>query len=619
MTYSASQIIAISGFSQDLGLQVSQNLQDRITDAKTTAVLSGKINRVVNHPSAALSIKTSVRTNIPGIGLSAPANYSVTPQENFITLPSSLSALDILGSLQTLADSYFDNGVSGYLTILGSATSACRLSREVLGSIYAFESDGFVGIAPDVSNHIDLVTGGITSKFGPLAIGSQDYLRASGLYSGGASISTSAIDIKRSIDAVADAISGLGTLYDFLRLDQFGTPYGLINSLLSQGLIKTEFIESFSNQNININALDQANETVLLAILEQIKGSEVLRIISGTGLQVPTSSIIQTAADFVKTEKVLNVSAINAIPGGTLKDLAAKLISLRVNFETKDNLVAALRNIEILDSSVLNSLNDPVPQTDINIIRAAFPAGSGDFGSPYVQEIIGTPSGFVHTSALQTIFRVVSSISSSSEATVLAAAADALYNKYVAGGSATSEETSFLTAVNNLIAVDAFDSLRNEADDAISDIIDQVALEKENQDRVGLDLTINIPGATVIGQLCSQLPSFGIDAFNSGATPMLLNMLTDDIYGEAVKAVLLQGSNEQILKIIGKETIGISDIEKVALGVRAQAGVGLTLQQRENVIEEARAKNLDINNALANAVFYGYNNQYYVSKGYPPA
>ena len=49
MTYSASQIIAISGFSQDLGLQVSQNLQDRITDATTTAVLSGKINRVVNH------------------------------------------------------------------------------------------------------------------------------------------------------------------------------------------------------------------------------------------------------------------------------------------------------------------------------------------------------------------------------------------------------------------------------------------------------------------------------------------------------------------------------------------------------------------------------------------
>jgi pyridoxine 5'-phosphate synthase PdxJ len=115
------------------------------------------------------------------------------------------------------------------------------------------------------------------------------------------------------------------------------------------------------------------------------------------------------------------------------------------------------------------------------------------------------------------------------------------------------------------------------------------------------------------------LPTFGADAFNSGATPMLLDMLTDDLYGQATRAVLLQGSNEQILKTIGKETIGISDIEKVALGVRALAGEGLTPQQRENVIEDARARNLDINNALANAVFYGYNNQYFVSRGFPSA
>lgn len=610
MSYSASQLIAISGFSQNLGLQVSQAMQNKITAVTSTTILSGKINRAVVHPSASSTVKNHVRTNIPGIGLTAPAGY---------TMPSGINNVNVLGTLLTLANGYFTNGVSGYLSIFGAAANACRVSRDVLGSLYVLEAEGFSGAGADISSHIDLVTGGITSKFGPLAIGSQDYFRASGLYSGTGAITTTPADIKRSIVAVADAISGLGTLYDFQQLETLGTAQHLINNLVAQGLIKTEYVNSFSSENININNLALSSEATLIGILEKITGSEVLRIISGTGLQVPTNSIINNAADFLKTEKVIEASAANAIPGGTLKDLASRLRSLNVNFENKDDLVAAFRNIEILDTPTLNNLNDPIPDADTTNLRIAFPSGSGDFGSPYIQEIIGTPSGYVHNDSLDTIFRVIASISSSATAIALAGAADALYAKYVAGGSATAEETAFTVAIDNLLSVSDFETLLAEADDAMFDILDELTLEEENQDRAGLDLTINIPGSIAIGQLCSVLSTFGVDAFNSGATPMLLDMLTDDIYGEATRAVLLQGSNEQILKIIGKETIGISDIDKAALGVRAIAGEGLTPQQRENVIEDARARNLDINNALANAVFYGYNNQYYVSRGYPSA
>lgn len=611
MTYSASQLIAISGFYQNLGFQISQNLQDRISDCESTSVLSGKLHRVAINANASSTVKNYLRTNIPGLSLVAPAAYN--------TLPSGFGAYDITGDLFALAESYFDNGVSGFLSILGLAGNACRNSRDVLGSLYSFEQEGFTGVAPDVSNHNDLVTGGITSKFGPLAVGSQDYLRASGLYSGASGISTSAEDIQRSINAVANAISGLGTLYNFQRLETLGTAAGLITSLLEQGLIKTEYIESFADQNVDTNNLEQANQAVLISILEQITGNDVVRIIADTGLKVPTNAIIQSAADLLKTEKVISASAINAIPGGTLIDLAAKLISLNVSFETKEDLVAALKNIEILNTPLLTSLANPVPEADILEIKSAFPAGSGDFGSPYIQEVIGTPSGYIHADSLVTIFRVISSIGSSTESLALAAAADALYAKYAANLSATAEETAFMAAVDDLVAVDSFESLIAEADDAISDIIDQVSLELENQDLAGIDLSVSIPGSPAIGQLCALLPTFGADTFNSGATSMLLNMLTDDVYGEAVRAVLLQGQNEQILKTIGKETIGISDIEKLALGVRAVAGEGLTSQQRENVIDDARARNLDINNALANAVFYGYNNQYYLSRGYPSA
>ncbi len=610
MSFSASQLIAISGFAQNLGLQVSQNMQDKITACSSTSVLSGKINRALAHANAASSVKNHVRSNIPGLGLVAPAGYA---------MPSGINAITVLPSLLTLANGYFANDVSGYLSILGAASNACRISRDVLGSLYVLENEGFSSAGPDISSHIDLVTGGITSKFGPLAAGSQDYFRASGLYSGSGATTSTPADIKRSIVAVADAISGLGTLYDFQQLETFGTAQHLISHLIAQGLIKAEFINSFASEGVTTANLALASEATLIGILEKITGSELLRIISGTGLQVPGNSILNHAADLLKTEKVIQTSAINAIPGGSLKDLAVRLRSLNVNFESKDDLVLAFKNIEILDTPALNNLNDPIPTADVTNMRTAFPSGSGDFGSPFIQEMIGTPAGFVHSDSLDTIFRVIASISGDSTAVALAAAADTLYAKYVAGGSAVAEETAFILAVDNLVAVDALTSLLAEADDAILDMLDQMALEEENQNRAGLDLTIGIPGNVVIGQLCSVLSTFGADAFNSGATPMLLDMLTDDIYGEATRAVLLQGSNEQILKTIGKETIGISDIEKAALGVRAIAGEGLTPQQRENVIEDARARNLDINNALANAVFYGYNNQYYVSRGYPPA
>lgn len=610
MTYSAAQLIAISGFSQNLGLQVSQAMQDKITSCTSTTILSGKINRAVLHASASSTVKNHVRSNIPGIGLVAPAGY---------TMPTGINAINVLGTLLTLANGYFTNGVSGYLSILGAATNACRISRDILGSLYVLESQGFSSAGPDIASHIDLITGGITSKFGPLASGSQDYYRASGLYSGTGATSSTPTDIKRSVVAVADAISGLGTLYDFQQLETLGTAQHLISNLVTQGLIKTEFINSFSNENVDINNLGLANEATLIAILEKITGSEVLRIISGTGLQVPTNSIINNAADFLKTEKVIETSAINAIPGGTLRDLASRLRSLNVTFENKSDLVQALKTIEILDTPTLNSLNDPIPDADINSLRVSFPSGSGDFGSPYIQELIGTPSGYIHSDSLDTIFQVIASISSGATAIALASAADDLYAKYVAGGSATTEETAFINAINSLIAVSDYETLLESANDAILDMLDELTLEEENQNRAGLDLTVNIPGAPAIGQFCSVLSTFGADAFNSGATPMLLDMLTDDLYGQSTQAVLLQGSNEQILKTIGKETIGITDIEKAALGVRALAGEGLSQQQRENVIEDARAKNLDINNALANAVFYGYNNQYYVSRGYPAA
>jgi ribosome maturation protein Sdo1 len=111
----------------------------------------------------------------------------------------------------------------------------------------------------------------------------------------------------------------------------------------------------------------------------------------------------------------------------------------------------------------------------------------------------------------------------------------------------------------------------------------------------------------------------GADNFNIGTRDYFNQLATDDIYGDAVKSSLLAGPNNLVLNSAGVNPVGVANIDSVAKTVLAKGGGGLTPQQRENVIAEARARNANIDAALTNAALYGYNNQYYVNLGYPNA
>jgi len=612
MSYSAPQLLAISGFSQNKGLQVSTVLLDRIAALQSVDTLSGKLRRVVTHPSVSGAVVTALRTSLPGLSLTVPASYS--------TVTAPIDPTDLTESIRTRADLLMSKGPAGFLNVLGLATNASRTSREMLGALYEIDQDGFSGVAPDISSHTDLLTGGITSKFGPLATGSPDNLRASGLYSGGSSITKSATDIQRSINAVADSIENLGTLYDFQSLETFGTPYGLIVNLLKQGLIKAEFINSFSEQGVTVNTLTTASDSVLTSILQQITGVALQKIVSGVALKVPSASVIlNNAAELLEGSKVLSTAALNAIPGSSLKDLAKQLISMNVNLNSSIAIITALRSIRVPNTPLLNDLIDPVPAEDSDQLKSVLPTGSGDFNSALVPEIIGTASGHVHTAALTRVGIVVAGISGSTEGTAIGAAADALYAIYAADGTVTTEETALIDAVAALVANSNYTVEIETTNQAAVEIIDQLELELLNCRRGGVDVYSSVPGNTNTLLISTGLPSFGADPYNTGTADMLLNMLSNDRYGEAVRAVLLQGQNAQVLQSIGKQTIGVANVSETARRARASSGAGLTDEQRENVIKDARERGLDLDNAISNASLYGYNNRYYMSRGFPSA
>lgn len=611
MTYSAVQLIAVSGVLQNNGIGVANSLTSRLNAIEDTTTLTGKLHRVVAHDSASTAVKNAARSILPGLCLVAPDSYT--------SLAAVVTPLDVTGSIRRRAQTLFQRGNNGFIGILSSAASSAASSREILGSLYALETNGFKGAAPDVANHIDLATGGLTSKFGPLAKGSQAYIKASGLLGTGASITTSPTDIKRSIVNVAEAISNMGTLYDFQDLTTVGTPIGLLSSLNKQGLIKTDLISQFENDGVDINNLSNSSSTILTSVLERITGTQLQRIVSAVGLTIPAGNILNTGADLLRADKIFTAAAVDAIPGGTIESMAKQLISLGVIFSNTRDLVYMMQNIIIPDNPLLFEQNVPVLTADADSIKAAIPTGTGEFGSALLEELVGTPAGYVHNDAIDDIFIALQSFASLAEAIDLGTAADTLFNVYNTSGTVASEETDFVAALTALKDKTAYTSYFETMDTAISAIVDRLVLEDQNCTKTGIDIYATVPGSWGVALAGLSFPQFGLDLSNVGVGNMLEQLATDNRFGQAIKASLIQGKNEQTLRKAGLGHVGIADISKLSRATNASAGAGLTLLQKENVSSDARERGLDIENALANASTYGYDNQYYMNRGYPSA
>lgn len=628
MSYSAVQLIAISGLLQNTGLGVNTRLVAQLNNIQSSTVMTGKLRRVAVNANVSSTIITAMRTSIPGLAMVAPVAYT--------SLSSTITAADISGSIRSRANQFFFRGTNGYLGLLSRADSICRTVREILGAVYTFENESFLAIGPDITKHIDLATGGLSSKFGPLAKNSEDYRRASGLYSAGVGsagvITSGAEDVERSIRAVGRGIRGMGTLYDLYDLPTLGTPAGLIKSLNKQGLLSskasgrsdapgTTFIDALAVEGVTITNIDTANPTVLTDILTKVTNTEFIsRVINAVGLIVPSGVVINNAGDFLKADKVMPNNAVGAIPYGTLYQLGQQLISLNISYPTTEALIDALLTITIPRHTNLAELTRPVPTAEITVLKNALPTGTGDFGSCKVQELIGTPSGYVHLDVLERIALIASKLSSTSEGLALIAAADAVYAKYAANLSATVEEATLVSAINALVAVVDYEKNIAFTNEGIAKCVDQIEIEINNCALSGLDIYSTMPGNTNTVLTIASFPNFGVDYNNSGIRDMLIKMTTDDRYGEALKASLIQGQNDKILQTIGTKNVGIPDTELQARKYQFENGQStLTVQQRENVIADARAQQLLESDAIRNAELYGYNNQYYVSRGYPVA
>lgn len=618
--FSPTQIISASGFVQGKGLGVSSNMISQLNTVESTENLTGKLRAIVKHPSTSGDVVTAMRSNIPGFSLTVPADYPTS-------LPDTIISTDVTTSIRNRADSIMSNGVKGFLGAFNTAGAVGGMTSNLLGSIEGFKT-GFAGMAPGVKSFTDQLTGGLTSKFGPGATGSAAALDVSGIASTVSSFSSATI--AQSLGAVSSALKGMGSLFGTKNPASIGDPKALVKSLNSQGLLtSTNIGAQLASNGVDVADIDNQNPELIIATLKQSSKADLDKIITDCKIVVPPGAPLNSAADLLSAEKLLGPTVAKSIPGGSLTGLSEQLVSIGGNGTDTLELAENMAKVEVPNFPALDALDSPVPEADIAALKEALPKGSGTFGNPKVQDMLGTAAGHVHTEELINIINATGSVISTDAGVTLLFAVDA-YLEELANPSIEPAEPDGEYTVDpdrGQEVIDAIDALVTDleasshvtsSNESVNKMVAQLALELENCDKGGIDPSIEPPG--IMGQLGTalKLPSLGIDKQDLGTGSMLAAMATDDKYGQALQASMMEGKTSGLLEKIGLPKVGAVDVGALSAKMKSLKGEGLTQAQKENVIADAKAKNIPEDQALSNASLFGYNSKYFEDLGYPP-
>ena len=147
--------------------------------------------------------------------------------------------------------------------------------------------------------------------------------------------------------------------------------------------------------------------------------------------------------------------------------------------------------------------------------------------------------------------------------------------------------------------------------------------ETHLQGQAGMDINNppSIRSATGVLGMASSLPKYGVDKQQMGYNTVFTNIAdTRTVYGEAVQVALLEGRNQSRQSANGvPDNITADPTAILGAKILSNSKKELTPQQIENITNEAQARGVDPAQAISNSKLFGYQNSYYVKKGYPEA
>ena len=497
-------LIATSGLVKGFGVGVSKDLTSATTDFSTSGI-SGSVQSICNNDNISPGIKDSL-AQLPGFMTGLPPSG--------LLLPSGFSNTDLIGEVTGSANDIAGGGVAKFASYMGQSSSYAASTFGFQGALAQARGMKFDDLGFTFTNFQDMMSGGVTSQFDS----DTKYLMAS-------------------------EITNLGTMFDVGDLFNLDDPGTLCMNLISQGLgAQGGLVSRLEDQGLDILDLSGTTPALILEIMANVTGSDLAEVIDLTAFQPYSLDEIETLADVFDVNKVFSPEFASKI--GSMSTLANKLGNIGGNFNSFAELGDFYGGIETDSYGSLDSLDTLVPD-DILDLGGAMGSGSGQFGNPTTNDIIGSAAGTGYTD------NIASCVAAQQD---LIANDDTVRNLHdYLQNNPVPDAATLNGLIESINSKPQLQEIIKTTESQYNQVGDKIVAERTNQKIVGMEFGANISLGNMQGvmSLGQQVPGFAIDPMNLGLGTQIANMATPDIYGDALQASLQESRNLNRMQAFG--------------------------------------------------------------------
>lgn len=351
--------------------------------------------------------------------------------------------------------------------------------------------------------------------------------------------------------------NNMGSYYDPANLSKSFTPGGVVENLVKQGF-NDEVLTTLDRAGISYEMVQQglvAPEKITAA-MDTLPSRVFKDIVTATGITAVAGGVLNKFSDTLNVKNLLPVAALASVPSlASLGERIFNVTGLNGSFSTMSDLGSMLSKLEILptNGALAQWPSQTEWETQYQGLGQYTGTGSGVFGNPKLEDLMGIAGGIGYTPIIQQFNTSHAAIMNSTEGQNLltalqAAQAAGTDPALVAAAEAqlSAAAAPFANPTNSTLA------LQVAAGTALfSQMFNKIKKEDNN-----LRLAEIVPGevkgeANSVIAFASDLHNVHDDSRYLGTREMLSSITTGDRYGAAIQASVVEGANLKTLQQYG--------------------------------------------------------------------
>ena len=416
---------------------------------------------------------------------------------------------NVVGGCLGQAQQLFSNEVTGIMETAAAANSFCEGSYDICSALGQAQSlnlpAGDLGI--NFKSITDTITGGISQ-------------------------------ITNDAKTFFANFEKLGTMLDPTDLAKAATPAGFAENLINQGFGEPVLTALNEVGIANVTELVAGNDALITQALDSIPKEQIAAIVEQTGFQGTVNKLSDVLKDF-KTEIDKAAVAIGTSP------LVATFPELGRTLQQISQPVVPLLNAANTDRNAWDDyFVDPAE------VKSKVGSGSGIFGNPTLADVIGVAAGIGFTDRILNMTasqqRVLATPEGQALQTALNNAIANPGNDAANAAAITAAAAAFNNPTSETLAKEVF--ILNEN---FNGVANKIITEKQNLLAARIDITENTGSVDSLLAFVQSLHTMHEDPKSLGYADFIIALTTNDVYGEAIRAAILEGKNLKLLELLG--------------------------------------------------------------------